>query len=105
MAKLENHLGPKLKLTRQARAGRQSKGGSRGQRRTNSRELRVIENIECFGAKLQFHSLFAVEVNILNQRHVGLVASKQTCERARRIAISSRQRRSERTRVEDEWQS
>src|SRR5689334_9868544 len=73
---LERQLRAELKLAWQARSRRQAERRRGRQRSSHSRELRFIENVERFRTELQLVPVLRVEVNVLRQRQVRLVATK-----------------------------
>src|SRR6266508_2390088 len=102
---LERQLCTELKLSRQTRPRRQAEGRFRGERGAGAGELRVVENVESLRAQLQANSLLLVEVYVLRQVEVRLVATEESRESTRRVSVRTCQRRGECCGIKDVWQT
>ena len=65
----------------------------------------MVEDVERLDPNLEVTSLLAVPVEVLSQRKIALVATRQPEDRASGIAVGAKRRIGESSRVEDEWQT
>lgn len=86
---LEVKLRGKLPFTRGPRSSRsrepqrihwETRDGERRSCASRHEKLRVVEDVECFSSQLQIEGTVVVEVDILHQRQVCLVSTRQTRE-------------------------
>src|SRR4029450_11746239 len=95
---LEVKLSGELPFTRRPRSGRsrepqrihwKTRDGECRRCASGHQELRVVEDLECFSSQLQIEGAVVVEIDILHQRQVCLISTRQSRERATRVSKRS----------------